>query len=437
MGDRAKDHASIVAAFKRARPGDTLQFARGMYVVGELIQVPTPRLTLLGDANGTVLRGCNPEAYEQRAREEARIISALIKSHHGARPGAHWRDLVKHCGMFRLTGGHDSVRNLTFEYMRLGLMLGYRYQLGHLSTKGGYLVEGNTFRNTDNGVRIGVSSPEPTVVSHNTFVDTYHAVEAGGSNIRILDNTILAPAPGRVPGQQHPSNAIGITAIVPGFKNVDRSSNGRCTNNVIAGNVIDGYPDGIVLTAFPGMVCSRNVIRGNTVAVRRVALLRSSVDFGLFPLPDKTHPSFVGVPIEIAAPAFHGRSGLVVGNRIEGNRILGAEGYGIALVHASNNRIAGNTVTGVVLRDPFPGNASGSPSPHANGAGIWLSAGSDGNDIAGNDFEDIAAYAIVVEGDRNVVKVRRSRDTVHDLGAGNHVMGPKGDRQTKTQAQQF
>ena len=117
--------------------------------------------------------------------------------------------------------------------------------------------------------------------------------------------------------------------------------------------------------------------------------------------------------------------------------VAGAERYGIAVVHGSHNRIADNMITGVVLRDPFPGNASGSPSPNANGAGIWISAGSDGNEITGNTFEDIAAYAIVVEGDRNLVKVRRSGDVVHDLGAGNRVTVPKGGHQAKTQDQLF
>jgi hypothetical protein len=50
------DRASILAAFAQARPGDTIQFGRGMYLVGKLISDSTPRLTLLGHPEGTTLR---------------------------------------------------------------------------------------------------------------------------------------------------------------------------------------------------------------------------------------------------------------------------------------------------------------------------------------------------------------------------------------------
>ena len=326
--------------------------------------------------------------------------------------------------MFKLTGGHDTVRNLTFEYMRLGLVLGDDFQRGRLSDAGGYVIEGNTFRSTFNSIRAGLSSPEPTVIRNNTFVDTFHAVAAGGSNLRILDNTILAPVPGSVPGHQYVSEAIAIVAIASGGKDGSDSSNGRCAHNVIAGNVIDDYPDGIELGAFPGAACRGNVIRGNTISVHRAVLLPSSVDFGLFPLPDKTHHSFVGVPIRVVAHGANGHYGSVTDNRIEGNRVLGAEGYAIAIVHSSNNRVAGNTIAGVVMRNPFPGNTGGSPSSNANGAGVWVSRGSEGNVVSGNTFEDIAAYPIVLEGDRNIVRTLRTKDAVRDLGAGNRVIPP-------------
>ncbi len=415
-GDRATDRSNILAAFTRARPGDTVQFVEGAYVVGEIIPVSTPGLTILGDAHGTVLRGCSPAAYEKLRREEADVIRAAIKSHRTSRMPAGEAALMRRCGMFQLTGGHDTVRNLTFEYMRLGLMLGDEYQQGHWRAAGGYLVEGNTFRNTDNSIRVGVSSPDPTVIRSNTFVDTYHAVSAGGSNIHVLRNTVLAPAPDRVPANQYPSDAIGITAIAP-RKGTPRPTHGRCDHNVVAGNLIDGYPDGVTLTALPGTACRNNVVRDNTIAVRSVSIPHSSVDWGLF--PDST---FVGVPISLAALAVDGRTGIAEDNRIEGNRVLGAEGYGIKLGHASRNRVAGNTIVGILRRSP-PGGDTASPSKPAtaDGAGIWVSSGSDGNEIADNTFEDIATYAVVLEGDDNTVRTRRAKDTVRDLGRGNHV----------------
>jgi hypothetical protein len=56
-GERTTDRASILAALERATPGDTILFARGMYLVGRVIPVSTPGLTLLGHSQGTTLRG--------------------------------------------------------------------------------------------------------------------------------------------------------------------------------------------------------------------------------------------------------------------------------------------------------------------------------------------------------------------------------------------
>lgn len=423
-GDRAKDHAIIMAAFRRAQPGDTILFAHGMYVVGDIIQVPTPRLTLLGDAKGTVLRGCTPDAYVQEQREEVKVIRQVIKSKDRSHIPTRMAELIKSCGMFQMTGGHDTVRDLTFEYMRLGLMLGYEPQQGYRPSDGGDLVEGNTFRNSDNGIRAGLSSPESTVIRRNMFVDTYHAVEAGGSNIHVVENTILAPVPEQVPAVEYPGGAIGITAIAPA-KGTPGPANGRCDDNIIVGNFIDGYVDGIGLHARPGTGCHRNIIRNNTIVVRRVHIPRSSVFYSVFPLRDTAHPSYVGIPISISAAEQNGQSGILMDNRIEGNRILGAEGYGIEILHASDNRVTNNTITGIIILNPFPGNG-GFPqnSRNGNGSGIWVSKGSDGNEITGNKFNDIATYSIVLEGDSNIVRILRTSDTVHDLGIGNHVTKP-------------
>lgn len=426
-GDRTTDHASIVAAFGSARPGDTIQFARGTYVVGRLIEDSTPGLTLLGAAAGTVLQGCTPDGYETLRRDERELHEAVTWSH-GRRhvpPDIRRREavLVKRCGVFHLTGGRDTVRNLTFEYMRIGVALGHEYQKGYRLAEGGYLVEGNTFRNSDNGVRAGLWSAETTVIRHNTFVDTYHAVMAAGSHIHLLENTILAPVPKQVPADQFPSLALAISTMVRGPNGAPpEPTPGRCGGNVIAGNVIDGYPSGIALGTYPDTLCRGNVVRDNTIAVRRVAFLRTSIGWGVFPLSDTTDPTFVGVPIRVSEPGIGARSERLEDTRIEGNRILGAEGYGIAIRHASNVRIADNMIAGILLRDPYPGNANSGPkSPNANGAGIWLSAGSAENQIVDNTFADIATYPVVLEGDSNTVRTLSARDSVRDLGTGNRV----------------
>jgi hypothetical protein len=48
-GQKGADWASILAALARVSPGGTVQFAPGTYVVGKLIAVTTPGVTLLGD----------------------------------------------------------------------------------------------------------------------------------------------------------------------------------------------------------------------------------------------------------------------------------------------------------------------------------------------------------------------------------------------------
>jgi len=93
----------------------------------------------------------------------------------------------------------------------------------------------------------------------------------------------------------------------------------------------------------------------------------------------------------------------------------------------SRSRIADNVFTGIRRRTPFPGLTwSSEPSiwQVANGSAIWLSPGSDENEISGNTFEDVASHAIVLESDNNRVETQSSSDTVRDLGSGNRVTVP-------------
>ncbi|HUG38906.1 MAG TPA: hypothetical protein VMM12_00390 [Longimicrobiales bacterium] len=86
------DRASILAALERVRPGGTVQFAPGTYLLGGFIPVSVSGVTLLGHRNGTTLRGCDPagrSAPDSRAR----------------------------CNTLALVGSQQVVRNLTFDYM--------------------------------------------------------------------------------------------------------------------------------------------------------------------------------------------------------------------------------------------------------------------------------------------------------------------------------
>lgn len=413
-GNVAEDRASIVAAIERARPGDTIQFAPGMYMVGEIINVPTPRVTLLGHVDGTVLRGCDPEAHSQF-------------------PAA-----VFACNGLELTGGHQTVRNLTFEWTWHGLHIGccnvgsmeefeafYGGQRREPSVTGGYRIEGNTFRNSQNGIRVVGEGDEPTTIRGNRFINTYHALVINGRTAHFLDNDVAVPEPESVPYSGHPGGAIAVTS----FQLSDDPT--ACADNVIAGNRIEGHPDAISIMAFgPGITCRNNQVRDNTIIVRR-STFRPWMGVVVTDTADAT---VVGVAVALlnlaagtGASGPSGQPSVVEGNVIEGNRIVGAEGIAIEVLHASGNRIANNIIEGVQPRTPFPGNTLGMlPGLElgwrdANGAAIWLSVGSNENDIEGNRFDGLAADAIVVAGDRNRVQTRGSTDAVRDLGSDNRV----------------
>jgi hypothetical protein len=224
---------------------------------------------------------------------------------------------------------------------------------------GGYLVVGNTFRASVNGIRTIGQWREPAVIRGNDFVDTFHAVVVHGSTVHVLDNDISAPDPARVPTR--------------------------------------GYPGG--------------------------ALLLSSTDLNRSPGASDHEPG--------SAEGIGGAGGLE-SKLIEGNRIMGAEGLGIDILRASRNRIVGNTIRDVRRRDPFPGVSVNESDPvksgweEANGSAIRVSPGSDGNEIVGNTFEEIAGSAVVIQGDSNRVERQNADDAVRDLGTGNRISGPGG-----------
>lgn len=221
-------------------------------------------------------------------------------------------------------------------------------------------------------------SSDTTVIRGNRFVNTYHAVSMGpAANLQVLHNEISAADPAAMPDLGHVSFAIAIAG----------------GPNLIAGNRIDGRPDGILLAAGPGDTTSGNLIWANTVAVARN------------PLPDGGSPALassdaadstiVGVPLALyglSIPGSEQEAGRLTDNAIKRNRILGAEGIGIALTRASGTQIVDNEVSGIVPRQPFPGNTvSTDPEPwrDANGSGIWVSPGSDDNTIRGNRTREI------------------------------------------------
>jgi parallel beta-helix repeat protein len=434
-GDAA-DRGRIVAALDQARPGDTIQFAPGMYLVGELIAVATPRLTFLGHAQGTTLRGCNPVAYEEMERSVVRAYQEMQTPAGRATGYSKGWDAGTLCGILELTGGDVTIRNLTFEYTKTALILGCCYaELVFRPTRGGYRIEGNTFRSLDSGILLGLSTTEPTVIRGNQFINTFHAVSGGGNHVHVLDNDVSAPEPDRVPSRRHPGFAIAVGALAPAGHESTTAAVTAC-EHVISGNRISGHPDGILVLSAPGTTCHRNVVRNNTVNVRRVRFTGLGAWASTFRVESDADSTVVGVPLAlVGTPVVTGRAGVIEDNLIEGNRVIGAEGIGIEISNSSRNRIVNNEITGVLAREPFPGNTL-RPTPQwrdANGAGIWISPGSDENEIAGNPFANIAAHAVVLAGDRNRVETRRATDSVRDLGRSNRVTrsdsspGSRGD----------
>jgi hypothetical protein len=245
-GERDTDRASILDALAEVQVGGTIQFAPGTYRVGALIRVDVPHLTLLGHPDGTTLRGCDPEEFLDPD-------IALFA-----------------CNGLELAAGHQTVRKLTFEYAWHGLFVGCCFpsdmaaaEAGERERReqpGGHVIEDNTFRNSSNGLRVVGQSADPIVIRRNTFRNTFHAVALNGGTAFVLDNDVSAPEPERVPIAGHTGYAIAVAPFPPVS---------RCGPNVIAGNRIEGHPDGIqVKVVVPGTRCLGTVIRDNTIVSR-------------------------------------------------------------------------------------------------------------------------------------------------------------------------
>jgi len=385
-GDRAKDQASVRAALDSVAPDGTVRFGPGTYVIGSPgIVVATSGVTLIGHSEGTTLQGStSAEMADIEEEEFFRQSAGLV-----------------------LTGARQTVRGLTFEHFSIALWIlaprGKPDAPPGANVEGGHLIEGNTFRNSVS-VQTHVNADAAVVFRKNRFRNTYHAIAIMGRNVHFLENDVAAPQPERVPFGW-PSLAIGLRPE-PGVP---------CNGNRIEGNTIDGHTDGVVLGVLPpdgpGEVCEGNTIRNNTIRMRplvhskdagplagtpaigvpiRLINLQTAVGTGAMTFPMPTPPG--GWPPEFAKAA-------VRNNVVEGNQIEGAKGVGIELVFASGNRVANNKVGAVtpLTEAEYEVINSGrtfgiGPGfwlklggwPAANGTGIWVSTGSEGNTVEGN-----------------------------------------------------
>jgi parallel beta-helix repeat protein len=368
-----QDRASILAALEQVRPGGTVQFAPGTYLIGnptpdswDYLNIAVPRITLLGHPAGTTIRGCNDPAqigYDT-------------------------------CQGLLLSGGFQTVRNFTFEYLMDAVVLGRLPGWDEVHV-GGYLVEDNEFRITYWGVNVIGDWRQPAVISNNRFVNVAAGVASLGSTVHVLDNHISAPEPHLVPIDWP------FTGIV--FFDFYGSP---CEHNLIARNRIEGYENGVAFAAFwAELGCRHNTVRDNTIVNGREHVpLRPAWAIGL-----ENGSEYFGAYVE----------GLVEHNLVQGNRVLGSEGQGVALYGSDRNRIVNNTITDVTMTDPFP-----PENGEGNGTGVWVSLQSRENQILNNTFAAIESYEVVLEGDYNHAATRSASDVVRDLGTGNRITGP-------------
>lgn len=372
-GDRVRDLASVHAAIDSVKPGGTVQFAAGMYLIGgEGIALRMSDVTLRGHPDGTVLRGCTDEQLASMG-EEAYFAS---------------------CNGIGLMGGRQQVRGLTFEGFTASLTILAPADSAAEglapNTEGGHVIEGNTFRNSTT-VELHVHADSVVTVRGNTFRNTYHAVAIMGRNVHVLQNDIAAPAPEQVP-YGWPSLAIGLRPS-PGIP---------CTGNRIEGNTIDGHTDAVIIGVLPpdgpGAVCEGNTVRENTVQVRPLV-------YPTFVGPALAGQPLSGVPIRLLnaqqamlagtmaprmppnappMPAAFAQAA-VRDNVIEGNRIIGAVGVAIELIHATGNRVTGNLIEGTVKLSPAEMQRLAAAPPFGIGPGVWLTqpdaATANGRDV--------------------------------------------------------
>ena len=381
-GTRSADSAAVRTAVDAAKPGDTVRFAAGTYVIGN-VEVGTDDLTLRGDSAGTVLQGCPPEE-QKRLGEKA---------------------FFGQCNGLGLTGARQRVHALTFEHFASALWIfGGADSTGPmLNRSGGHRIEGNTFRDNVT-LEVLADADSAIVIAGNTFRNTYHALAVSGRGVHVLDNDISSPEPDRVPFGW-PSLAIGLRPM----------GGASCAGTRIERNRIAGHTDAVVIGVLPpdgpGAACRDVTVRENTIRMQRVL---HSADAG----PLAGTPA-IGVPIRL----LNGQAGIAAGAPtlpipappggwpatfadaavrdvvVEGNDIEGATGVAIELFFASNNRVRGNRIGAITpLSDADHARLTSSRTfgigpgfwvrardwRTINGTAVWASPGGRDNDIADN-----------------------------------------------------
>lgn len=257
-GEFEKDRQLIISKLDLAKPGDIIKFSKGTYYIGKLIKIEIPELALIGNEEGTIIRGCQPDNFNEH-------INALLN-----------------CGGFELTAESQTVRNFIFEYAWHGLMIGCclpkdrdEVESGDnlkLNHPGGHLIENNTFRYNSTGIRVfGINSKNVKIIN-NVFIDNYHGLTINGSNNKVKNNKFYSKNPEKVPLDKKSDNAIGITLFFDGLPpHLMSKDENDCSNNIIENNYIENFKTSIRINGkkpeeiAPDDACSNNIIKENTI----------------------------------------------------------------------------------------------------------------------------------------------------------------------------
>lgn len=291
-GDPTTDRANIEDAIARARPGDTVLFAAGTYVIGRPppslgISVPVGDVSLLGSPEGTTIRGGRvPDTGEFQLG-------------------------------FSFIEAGNSVRRLTFESFSTALLVG-----DEAPATGGYTFENNVFRRVVNGIFGALDSSTPTHIARNEFINVAVQYAIDGGILHFSNNTSRTPDPEAIPRFHRPLFA----GLLLGFAGLE------CNENVIENNFVFDNVDGFQFVAVDA-ACRRNVMRNNIVSINQALL--GELDLGTLAVMDG-----------IAAPLDN--------NLIEGNLLAGTMGIGILASDVTNSTFQGNVIFGVRRKPDLP-----------------------------------------------------------------------------------